>query len=169
VFCLLTWSYVVGYLGVGRLLINFARRWAFVPMAAAMLIQMILVLAGIGEPVVIDALSPGNRLGGYSLTHLSNPFWTLLELAESGLVAIDGATAPLLVAALALAALLLNLRSVGSELHRQRIATPLRVLEEEAVDATADAAKPLNPWDAAEEDRESAADRRAADLSGDQA
>jgi len=146
-FALLAWSYVVAYLGFGRLLIVLARRWAFVPMAAALLIQIILVLAGIGVPILIDALAPGNGLGGYSSHHRTNPFWTLKELWESGSASVQGSQAALLLGAAAAAALLLNLRTVGGELHRYRIATPMRVLDEQLASPDPSEKTPRSPWD----------------------
>lgn len=145
------WSYVTALLGAGRLLIGLARRFAFVSMSGALLIQLILVLAGVGLPMLLQMIS--SQLGsgfGYSLIHLLDPLKTLRELSTRGAGAVPVDILRLILPAAAIIVLVLNLRSVVAELHRQRIAAPTRVLEEEATLHPVAPVRPANPWDADE-------------------
>ncbi|MCA9259513.1 MAG: hypothetical protein KDA61_09960 [Planctomycetales bacterium] len=148
----LTWSYVVGYLGWGRLAINAMRRYFYVPLTAAFLLNLILVLLGVAVPLVFDALATRRQfMAEYSLQHVANPFWTLERLINSGAAVIDGPIALTVVGTLALAAFLLNLRSVGAELQRQRVAAPQRVKDDELELANQSRSLgPTNPWEAEE-------------------
>lgn len=146
----LTWAYVVAFLGFGRLIINALRRWAYVPMSAAFLIHVILFLSAIGVPTVIQMTSRELRNSGYTLWQMTNPVWTLSELARRGPSSVEGEVLILVLPAAALIALLLNMRSIATELLLQRTAIPVRIIEEEAELHPAPAPKPTNPWDADE-------------------
>jgi hypothetical protein len=146
---LLSWAYVVAFLGFGRVLIITLRRVTYVPMAAAFLLHLILVLTGVGGPIVINAMTPGNQFsGGYTLEHMSNPAWTLAEVYDGGASRTEREVLILVIPALAVAALLLNIRSVATEIHRQRIELPSRVALEEARLHPPPVKGPTNPWDA---------------------
>jgi hypothetical protein len=151
-FLILAWSYVVAFLGFGRLLINALRRWVFVPMAAAFLLHVIIMLTAIGVPTIIQLTSRELRNSGYTLLQLSNPIWTLGELVNKGVGAVQGEILILVVPAAALAALMLNMRSVATELLYHRVAPPIRVAEEEAELHPAPTPKPSNPWEVEEEE-----------------
>jgi ABC-type transport system involved in multi-copper enzyme maturation permease subunit len=146
-FAAFTWSYVVAYLGIGRLLIIALRRWVYVPIAAGFLLHIILLLIGVGVPTVIQVASRTYRQQGYTLLQTSNPFWTLGELVDDGPNAVYAEILIFILPAAAVLALLLNVRSVAAELRRQRIAQPIRVAEEEAELHPAPAPKPSSPWD----------------------
>ena len=73
---MLAWAYVVGYLGLGRLVISVLRRWMFVSLTAGFLFHVILVLAGVGIPLTIQMTSRTLRNEGYTLLQMTNPFWT---------------------------------------------------------------------------------------------
>lgn len=145
------WAYVTTVLGLGRLIINLARRFAFVSMSGALLIQLILVLAGVGLPMLLQMIS--SQLGsgfGYSTIHMIDPLRTMRELSTRGAAAVPVDILRLVLPAAAMVVLLLNLRSVVAELHRQRVAAPIRVLEEEAVLHPVEAPRPTNPWESEE-------------------
>ncbi|HEX6963740.1 MAG TPA: hypothetical protein VF175_17870, partial [Lacipirellula sp.] len=146
-FLILAWSYVVAFLGFGRLLVVTMRRWVYVPMAAAFLLHVILLLTAIGVPTVIQLTSRQLRNSGYTLLQMSNPIWTLYELLDRGILAVEGNTLIFIIPAAALMALILNMRSVATELLHHRIAAPVRVVEEEAELHPAPAAKPSSPWE----------------------
>ncbi|RIK87739.1 MAG: hypothetical protein DCC67_01465 [Planctomycetota bacterium] len=146
-FLVLAWSYVVGFLGFGRLLINLIRRWAYVPMAAAFLLHVILLLTAIGVPTVVQMMSREYRNAGYTLLQLTNPVWTLAELWDRGMAAVEGEILILATPALAVIALLLNMRSVSTELLHHRIPVPIRVAEDEAALHPAPEARPTSPWE----------------------
>ncbi|MBX3427782.1 MAG: hypothetical protein KF688_19035 [Pirellulales bacterium] len=145
----LSWAYLVTFLGVGRMLIGLFRRYTFVPMAAGFLTQLILLLVGVGVPMVAYLMSvDGRYLGSYSLMQVTNPALTLQKLVSDGPGAIDAPTVMLIVGAAALATLLINARSVATELYRQRIPVPIRLIEDDAEErAAAKQAKPQSPWD----------------------
>jgi len=149
-FMILSWSYVVALLGFGRLGINWLRRWFYVPMAAGFLLHAILVLTGIGLPTVIQLTSRQLRYSGYSLVQMTNPMWTLAALLDDGPGAVQADVLVLVIPAAAMAALLLNMRSVGTELMHHRVAPPIRVAEEEAELHPAPVPGPSNPWEAEE-------------------
>jgi hypothetical protein len=149
-FSILSWSYVVALLGFGRLMITWLRRWFYVPMAAGFLLHAILVLTGVGLPTVIQLTSRQLRYSGYSLVQMTNPIWTLSELLDDGPGAVQADILVLVIPAAAFAALLLNIRSVGTELMHHRVAPPIRVAEEEAELHPAPVPGPSNPWEAEE-------------------
>jgi hypothetical protein len=146
-FLILAWAYVVAYLGFGRLIINALRRWAYVPMSAAFLIHIVLMLAAIGVPTVIQLTSRELRNSGYTMLQMGNPVWTLGELIDNGVSSVSGEILILIIPAAAFAALMLNMRSVATELLYHRIAPPVRVAEDEIELHPAPAAKPTSPWE----------------------
>jgi hypothetical protein len=150
----LFWGYVVGYLGLGRIVISWVRRWTFVSLTAGLLIHLLLVGAGVGIPLAIQTLSRSLRNEGYTLLQMSNPFWTLTQLLDRGVGSLPLPILVILIPAFGAAMLLLNMKSVAAELLRQRVAPPTRVLEEEALLHPAPAPGPSNPWEAEETAKE---------------
>ncbi|MEQ8837719.1 MAG: hypothetical protein RID07_13010, partial [Lacipirellulaceae bacterium] len=146
-FLVLGWCYLIAYLGIGRLLIGLMRRITYVPLVAAFLLHVILLLAGVGTPAIIHEMSEQFRGSGYSLLLVTNPFWTLGELMEGGLTGYVHMLVIILPAA-AVVAFLLNLRSVCAELARHRIAAPERVTEDEEELHPVAELGPSNPWEA---------------------
>ncbi len=151
-FIILGWSYVVIFLGVGRLLISLLRRFLFVSIAAGFLLHAILLLLACGIPQIVFLMSSSfNTSSGYSLIQITNPVWTLVTLVDSGVFSVEGHVLILILPATAVVVLLLNLRSVAAELHYQRRSLPVRVAEDEAQLHPAPVPGPTNPWDAVEE------------------
>ncbi len=151
-FIILGWSYVVIFLGVGRLLISLLRRFLFVSIAAGFLLHAILLLMACGIPQIVFLMSTSfGAAGGYSILQITNPVWTLYTLIDTGVLSVDGQVLILILPATAIVVLLLNLRSVATELHYQRRSLPLRVAEDEAQLHPTPIPGPTNPWDAAEE------------------
>jgi len=146
-FMAISWGYVVAFLGFGRLLIVTLRRWAYVPMPAAFLLHVILLLAATGVPTIIQMTSRELRNTGYTLLQMTNPIWTLNDLVENGPASVQGEILILIIPAIAVVAMLLNMRSVATELLHHRIAPPIRVAEEEAELHPAPAPKPSSPWE----------------------
>jgi hypothetical protein len=147
---LLMWGYVVGYLGLGRLVIMAMRRWAYVSLTAGFLMHVLLVLAGVGIPLTIQMTSRTLRNEGYTLLQVTNPFWTVVEVIDRGTNSVQTPIVLLLVLGFAIAMLLLNMKSVAAELRRHRVAAPTRVIEEEAELHPAPVPGPSNPWEADE-------------------
>ncbi len=146
----LSWSYVVFYLGLGKLLISLARRFVFVSLTAGFLLHVILLLAGCGGPQVLSFMSSALQFGSqYSLLHITNPIWTLAELVDNG-AAVDALTVLLVIGPAAIIVLLLNMRSVAIELQHQRRNLPARVAEDEAQLHPEPETRPSNPWESGE-------------------
>jgi hypothetical protein len=144
----LLWGYVVGYLGLGRIVISWVRRWTFVSLTAGLLIHLLLVGAGVGIPLGIQTMSRALRNEGYTLLQMSNPFWTIVQLLDRGMGSLPVPILVILVPAFGAAMLLLNMKSVAAELLRHRVAPPTRVLEEEAELHPPPVPGPSNPWEA---------------------
>lgn len=140
------WGYVVAYVGLGWMVIRALRRIAVVTMLAAALIHFLLVLAGSGIPTTIQLMSVQGRQDAYTYLQVTNPFWSLLHVANGG-ATTEGAVLVLIVPAAALCVLLLNLPSVIRELTRMRVALPMRVVEDEAELHPAPIPGPTNPWE----------------------
>lgn len=150
-YAIFAWSYVVAFLGFGRLIINALRQWAYVPMTAAFLIHLILLLTAIGVPTVIQMTSRELRNSGYTLWQMTNPVWTLSELASRGVDNVQGDILILILPTAAMIALLLNMRSVATELLLQKTPVPVRIIEDEAEIEAAAPHRPSSPWDLEEE------------------
>jgi len=150
-FLIIGWAYVVAFLGFGRLLIGLLRRWAYVPMAAAFLLHVIVMFTAIGAPTIIQMTSRELRNTGYTLLQMTNPIWTLNDLVENGPASVQGEILILIIPAIAVVAMLLNMRSVATELLHHRIAPPIRVAEEEAELHPTPAPKPTSPWEVEDE------------------
>lgn len=143
VFGLLTFSYVVLYLGLGRLIIAGLRRVTQVTLTAAVLFQVLLVLAATGIPLSIHLMTPELR-NDYSLIEISNPFYSLAEVLESKYFS-DVVVCLLAVIPLAAAVVfLLSLPAIIAAVHQVRIAKPGRVVEEDA-ELEALRAAPIGP------------------------
>jgi hypothetical protein len=137
--------YPTVYLGVGLLAVRAIRRFYNVTVELSVLIQVLLVLAGVLFPVTIESLWLRQ---GYTLLQCCNPFWTLAELADGNLPE----TGVLLVVLplLSMLVLRLNLPGVAREVRHVRIAAPQRVAAEDAeIEAVRHPRPPAktSPWD----------------------
>lgn len=151
-FLTLGWSYLVLYLGMGKLIIGLMRRFAFVSLTAGFLTHIILLLIGCGGPQVLAYMTSTTQFGNnYSLLHITNPLWTLIELIDSSPAAIDAWTVLVVVGSAAVIVFLLNLRSVAVEIQHHRRSLPERVAEDEALLHPEPEEGPANPWEADEE------------------
>lgn len=150
VFGALEASYLTIYLGLGLLLIGLLRRVSRTGLVLSLLIQILLLLLGCGVPLFVQTMSPQWGQTGYSLLQMSNPFWTLGEIADSNTLPVE---TPVLLTVLPIVALIvftLNLPTIIRELRRVRIAKPARVAEEDTELAARFAPlQPtrLSPWD----------------------
>jgi hypothetical protein len=72
------YSYVVIYLGLGRVIVNLLQRVAPVGIALSLLVQILLLVAGCGIPLIIYLMSY-SRGDGYTMLQITNPIWTLVE------------------------------------------------------------------------------------------
>ncbi len=143
-FSILTVAYLAFYLGLGIIVLRWCRRLTTTGTLTGVLIHALLMLVGIGGPLIVDSML-GWPFGGYNLLHVSNPIWTLMQSSTRRL---DNFTAAIVVVAGA-AMLLINARQIIAEVRNVRIARPVRVSEEDAllIEATAQKPAPTSPWD----------------------
>jgi hypothetical protein len=145
--------YLTIYLGLGKLLLSAVRRVPpeGVGIVLRVMFNLLLVAIGTAVPIAIQMSSDSLRNSGYSLLQITNPLWTMAELAEP-YKALPAEIEVLLIALPAAAAfvLLLNLPAVVVEVRQVRIARPTRVAEEDAERTALD--RPIeslhtSPWD----------------------
>jgi hypothetical protein len=152
-FLVVGWGYVVAFLGLGRLLINITRRFAFLPLTGCFLLHLVLLMAASGLPLAARLMSSrGQFTGSDSVLEITNPFLILQRLAPRGPTPMDAPLVAILVLAAALVILFLNLRSAARELQHQRAALPARIVEEEAALHPPPLPTPGNPWEQETED-----------------
>lgn len=148
-FTLVGFCYITIYLGVGKLVVGVLAKISPVGVVLSVLLQILIVLAGCGIPLVIHLMSD-YRSGGWNLLHITNPVWTLYEVADTGTGAIHSPVLLMILGPLAGIIFILNLPSIAAEVRHVRIAKPTRVAEEDA-EAAALAAPhhPVrtSPWD----------------------
>jgi len=147
-------GYILLYLGLGLLAIRLLRRLTYVGLLLSLVVHPLLVLIGIFVPLVIYWMSD-LRYMDYSLLHASNPFWSLVETADS--MRLDGEMIMLLILVLGGAAIVavLNLPGIARELRHVRVSKPKRVAAEDAQRAarkTSPKPQPTSPWDEATAD-----------------
>jgi hypothetical protein len=130
-FGVLAFSYLVFYLGLGRLLIALLRRVTPVSLVLAVLLQVLLLLAGCGIPLSVHLMMPDIRRD-YSLIEITNPFYSLYEVVEARGFTAEVVTLLGVVPMAALVMFLLNLPGIVVAVNQVRIAKPQRVLEEDA-------------------------------------
>ena len=139
-------AYVAAYLGLGGILISLIRRRWSMNMFFCIVLQISLMLVGIGVPLVIQLMSPTLRSMDYTLVQITNPIWTFVEIVEGPTMydMILGIAVPLVGLLIFLS---YGVMQVLGELRQVRILAPPRVLEEEALLHPAPEPQPLSPWD----------------------
>jgi hypothetical protein len=130
-FAVLGIGYVTVYLGLGLLIVKFIRRFAPVGQALSVLMQILLILLGCIAPVLIQWIVPDLHFNSsYSILHITNPFWSLLEVAEGR----QNMDLPIMIALVSLAAAVvfaMNLRGLYREIETVRVYRPKRVIDED--------------------------------------
>ena len=146
-FLLLGHSYIVFYLGIGLLLIRLMSRWGPPSFVVASGIQFLLVLIGTMVPIVIQFSFVHPSMQDYTPMQLTNPFWTLGEVADGGLTE---ATIPtlMIIPVAALGLLAFHLPMVLRETTLVRVDAPERVREDDqALAPPPPEPPPESPWD----------------------
>jgi hypothetical protein len=145
-FVVLGWSYVVAYLGLGRLVVTVLRRFTVVTMFAGVLLYSLLLLAGSGIPTSVQWMSLALQNEPYSYLQITNPFWTLSYIEGNPSVPEIDVLMSVIPAA-AVCVLFLNLPGLVREMRQVRTPLPKRVAEDEA-ELHPPAEKPTqSPWD----------------------
>ena len=127
IFAVMMMGYLLGYLGVIRLLsMPFLKR--FGPSFVAPLVAAIVVyFLGIVVPAIVDVAIQGRVSINYSALHATNWMWTWNEAFSSGGLPLEVAMLILSVGCLVLA---VNLVPLFREFRMRRIAVPPRVKQD---------------------------------------
>ena len=118
-------AYIAIYVGLGRLVYLKVPQRERYGMVLAVLIQLLVMLAGAGVPYFIEAWANRFRLFGYSPMQATNWSWTLYECMDKG---ISYGEVYVVVVGLTILVLLMNLLQLRTEIQVVRAATPDRVL-----------------------------------------
>jgi hypothetical protein len=140
--------YVAFYLGLGRLLLGFARRFSPISLFLALLVNFLLLLAGTALPMVIQ-YSQDPPIRDYTLWQSLNPIWTLGDVAAARHATSEIGKVLLIVAVAAVAVFVLNLPQVIREVRFVRVEKPRRVEEEDqalGIEPAPPAPAKTNPW-----------------------
>ena len=143
------WGYVAGYLGLGRLAAAvLMRRIAPVGMMVTFLFHLILLLAGLLVPILIQGFISWGDFSRfqYSELHLSNWILTLIEIGRGTFIGSSGIA--LLIAGIGLVIFVINLLQTAHEVEQVRLAVPTRVLEDDMqLHPQPAVAVAKSPWD----------------------
>ncbi|HEX5104444.1 MAG TPA: hypothetical protein VFV87_11565 [Pirellulaceae bacterium] len=141
-------GYVLGYLGLVRLMIVALRRVTHVGLLATFLCQVIAASGAVLFPYLMHVVSVWGDFSNssYSLVQLPNWVWTLYEVHEQ--TVFSGWELTATVASAGLVIFLVNLVVAAREVEHVRAAAPQRVIEDElAQHPELSPRKKKNPWD----------------------
>ena len=143
----LAWAYLTTYLGSGRLILLFLRKFYQVGIVASLLVQAILLVLGILLSASAQVLVNGFQNNDYTALQLGNWAWTLAEVSDSrsGLPL----EVPILIFASAGLVFFVNVCLSLAEIKAVREATPDRVIQEEKElhpERFTEKREPANPW-----------------------
>jgi len=145
-FAALMLSYVVVYLGIGNLLLMFLRRFMAVSMVTSIVVQLILIIVLCLVPVVLHFMSRTMFYEGYTLLQMTNVFWSLGIIVDSGTLPWEATVLLFCIPIAAVLVWLANVPFVAAEIRHLRVQQPERLLAEEA-ELRAAASGPTSPWD----------------------
>ena len=148
-FGVLLCGYVAAYLGVGRMIALWLRRYLYFGLLLPVLIHVLLLALGAGLPLLLQAWLFGfAAFDDYSVLQAPNWAWTLIETLDGNILA-DPAVLILVVSA-GLAVFFANLLIGREEVEQVREAVPPRVIEDDLVlhpERIAGVSKPRSPFD----------------------
>jgi hypothetical protein len=143
-------AYVAAYLGLGRLVLLFLRRFVWGGLPMAFVIQLFVAAMGALLPFLIQFTSRwGAFIDEYTLLQVPNWAWTMYAIADEDLAGTDLAVYAIVPTAAAVI-FLLNMVFTAREIAAEREQTPQRVIEDEIQLHPEKAPKspgPQNPWD----------------------
>lgn len=149
-FSLMLVSYVAAYLGTGRLLLMFVRRFIWGGLAMSFVINLFLAAMGAIVPFLVQLTLLGVTMAEeYTLLQATNWVWTITAILDDKLMGEDLAVYVIVPAAAAFI-FLVNLILAAREVAAEREQTPQRVLEDELQLHPEKAPKPAgpqSPWD----------------------
>lgn len=139
-------AYVAAYLGLGRLAVIGLRRMTEVTPLGCFLIQALFALGGSGLPYVMRTINDRFRVADMAWLGAPSPFWSVSGVVEGTIAPDLEITLLIAVGAIALAIFVVNLALAGYEARQLRVATPVRVLEDEQELHPTPVRQASNPW-----------------------
>ena len=147
-FGVLLCAYVAVYLGVGRLIALWLRRFLYFGLLLPLVIHVVLLALGVGVPSFVQAWLFGfAEFEDYSVLQAPNWAWTLIEVVEGKI--LNDPAVPILVVASAVVVFFANLVAATKEVEQEREAVPQRVILDDLVlhPERAAVAKKSSPFD----------------------
>lgn len=146
-FAVLLLGYLAAYLGVGRLLVLWLRRYLYFGLLLPFLVDVLLALGGAAIPTLLQAWLFGlNGFRDYSVLQVTNWFWTLGIAVDNPTLLTFGV--PVLVGGFAAVVFAINLLVARQEVEQVRQELPERVREDERVlHPERLPVRPVSPWD----------------------
>lgn len=126
IFCPMAWAYATIYLGAGRLLILFLRRFLEFGVLVAFVFQAALLALGAALPAILQGLMSEYLTFDYTPMQIPNWAWTLYKTIDGDIWSDD--LVPPVVIATALLILFVNVIYATDEIEQTRQAAPERVL-----------------------------------------
>jgi hypothetical protein len=123
-------GYLAVYLGVGRLIVVFLRRYLYFGLLLPFLIHIILAVVGAAGPTFLQAWLLGfSNFDDYTELQTPNWWWTLFEVIDGNLSAHPAV--PVLVVGAALIVFFINMVLTAREIEQVRQEAPDRVVEDD--------------------------------------
>lgn len=148
-FSLLLCAYVAAYLGIGRLLVLWIRRYLDFGLLLPFLVHIVLLFLGAAVPSFLQAWVYGfDGFNDYTLLQIPNWMWTLIEAGDGDIWATPAA--PILVLFGAAVIFLVNLIVAAKEVEEVRQEEPERVRQDDLElhpELAANDERPTSPFD----------------------
>ncbi len=148
-FTLLLCAYVAAYLGIGRLLVLWIRRYLNFGLLLPFLVHNLLLLLGAAIPTFVQLWVYGfDDFDDYTLLQIPNWMWTLVEAGTGDIWATP--LAPILILLGAAAIFLVNLIVAAKEVEEVRQEEPERVRQDDVElhpELAPKEEKPTSPFD----------------------
>lgn len=138
-------SYLVAYLGLGRLAVVGLRRITEVSALGVFLIQVLVALGGSGLPFVVRTLNERIRVDDSVSLTAASPVWNIPRMMDGSLPSDMEITVLVAVGAVALAVFFVNLTLAGHEARQLRVTAPRRVIEDDQEKRPVEE-QATNPW-----------------------
>lgn len=149
-FSLMALCYITAYLGIGRLILLFLRRYVWGGLAMAFVVQLFVASMATVVPFLLQFTSRwGSMIDEYTLIQVPNWAWTMYAIADNDLTGADNLVY-LIVPAVAFIVFFVNMMFTAHEVAAEREQTPQRVIEDELQlhpEKAPKAPGPQNPWE----------------------
>jgi len=146
---LLIVSYVVGYLGIARLLILLMRKVTHAGLLHSFIVVVFLAIGSSLGPFFLQLVISDFTETGYTLLQIPNWAWSIYELTDNGFTPEISAGTLIVAPLCAALVFIINLATCTGEVSVDRIATPQRVVDDEIELHPEKAPKtpePTDPW-----------------------